>query len=153
EPDGGQSAAINRGLRMASGVHATWINSDDMLCKDALAAHVRTAGLEPDTVYIGDCIYIDAASNTLYTHRGRVRSFEDLVRIPRIWRSEGSIDQPAVLFPLELALRVGGVNENNHNSMDFELWGRFFLAGAKVAYTEIPFGLFRCHDAQKTQDA
>src|SRR5438552_11628422 len=31
EPDRGQSAAINRGLRMGSGSHATWINSDDML--------------------------------------------------------------------------------------------------------------------------
>src|SRR5262245_5909840 len=26
EPDGGQSAAINRGLQLASGVFATWIN-------------------------------------------------------------------------------------------------------------------------------
>src|SRR5262245_45129905 len=36
EPDGGQSAAINRGLKMGSGVFATWINSDDMLCKNAI---------------------------------------------------------------------------------------------------------------------
>src|SRR5262249_22787460 len=36
EVDGGQSAAINRGLRMGSGWYATWINSDDMLCKNAL---------------------------------------------------------------------------------------------------------------------
>lgn len=28
EPDRGQSAAINRGLRMGSGSYATWINSD-----------------------------------------------------------------------------------------------------------------------------
>jgi len=27
EPDGGQSAAINRGLHMSSGFYATWINS------------------------------------------------------------------------------------------------------------------------------
>src|SRR5262245_44445354 len=35
EPDRGQSAAINRGLQMASGLYATWINSDDLLCKNA----------------------------------------------------------------------------------------------------------------------
>ena len=40
EPDGGQSAAINRGLRMGSGFCATWINSDDLLCKDALTSQV-----------------------------------------------------------------------------------------------------------------
>jgi hypothetical protein len=36
--------------------------------------------------------------------------------------------------------------------MDYELWGQFFLAGAKVQYTGIPFGIFRWHDQQKTQD-
>src|SRR6476620_5462323 len=36
ERDGGQSAAINRGLTMSSGLLTTWINSDDMLYRDAL---------------------------------------------------------------------------------------------------------------------
>src|SRR5437870_43541 len=36
QPDAGQSDAINQGLKLASGVFATWINSDDLLCKNAL---------------------------------------------------------------------------------------------------------------------
>ena len=36
--------------------------------------------------------------------------------------------------------------------MDYELWGKFLLAGAKMEYTGIPFGFFRLHDGQKTQD-
>src|SRR6185503_20481856 len=36
EPDGGQSAAINRGLQMGTGKFAAWINSDDLLCKNAV---------------------------------------------------------------------------------------------------------------------
>jgi hypothetical protein len=51
-----------------------------------------------------------------------------------------------------LALRVGGLNEENRYTMDYELWGEFFLAGAKVQYTEIPIGIFRSHQDQKTQD-
>ena len=35
--------------------------------------------------------------------------------------------------------------------MDYELWGQFLLADAKFHYTGIPFGMFRRHDAQKTQ--
>jgi glycosyltransferase involved in cell wall biosynthesis len=153
EPDRGQSAAINRGLRMGSGVYAAWINSDDMLCRNALADHFLSRGIKEDVVYIGDCVHVDELSNILITNRGRVHSFEELVRIRSVWRSGGGIDQPAVLFPLELALRVGGLKEGNHNTMDYELWGEFFLAGARVQYTGRPFGVFRRHNSQKTKDS
>lgn len=152
EPDGGQSAAINRGLRMGSGLHATWICSDDMLCHNALTNHFLSHGLAEDVVYIGDCHHTDESGNTLYTHRGRVQSFEDLVRISSVWCAQGWIDQPAVIFPLELALRGGGLNEKMHFSMDYEFWGQLFLAGAKVQYTGIPFGCFRWQREQKSQD-
>ena len=36
--------------------------------------------------------------------------------------------------------------------MDFDLWGKFFLAGATFQYTDIPFGMFREHAKQKTHD-
>jgi len=150
--DGGQSAAINRGLRMGTGQQATWINSDDLLCKDALTAHAQAGGFDPTVVYVGDCTYVDGATKPLSTHRGRVRTFEELVRVPSIWRTEGFIDQPATLFPLGLALQVGGVNEQNHHTMDYALWGHLLLAGATVVYTGIPFGIFRCHEAQKTHN-
>jgi glycosyltransferase involved in cell wall biosynthesis len=151
ESDGGQSAAINRGLEMGSGTYATWINSDDMLCKNALTNQALSFGFAADLVYIGDCVNIDETVNHHFRHRGRVTSFEDLVSIPSIWVDGGYISQPGVLFPLELALSVGGLNEQNHLTMDYELWGRFFLAGAKVQYTGLPFGYFRRHDRQKTQ--
>jgi len=151
ESDGGQSSAINRGLKMGSGKYATWINSDDMLCKNALTNQALSFGFAADLVYIGDTVNIDQTGNHLFRHRGRVTSFEDLVNIRSIWRDGGYISQPGVLFPLELALSVGGLNEQNHLSMDYELWGRFFLAGAKVQYTGLPFGCFRHDDRQKTQ--
>jgi hypothetical protein len=36
--------------------------------------------------------------------------------------------------------------------MDSELWGKFFLAGAEFRYTDIPFGMFRQHQTQKSYD-
>jgi glycosyltransferase involved in cell wall biosynthesis len=150
EPDRGQSAAINRGLRMGSGSHATWINSDDMLCRDALFRHLSAHELADDLVHVGDCVVVDAAGNVLFTHRGRIHSLEDLLRVKSVWQSEGYICQQEVLFPLPLALRVGALNEENHYSMDYELWGKFFLAGTRIQYTGIPFGVFRRHQAQKT---
>jgi glycosyltransferase involved in cell wall biosynthesis len=151
-PDGGQSAALNRGLRMASGVMAAWINSDDMLCKNALLQHFAATRRESNVVYVGDCVHIDEHSRTISVHRGTVHSLEDLLRIASVWRAGGCIDQPAVLFPRELLIRVGGFNENNHYAMDYELWGKFLLHGARLFYTEVPFGCFRWHSQQKTQD-
>ena len=155
EPDGGQSAAINRGLALATGDFATWINSDDMLCRDALATHAAQVGFQSGTVYVGDCVHIDDHDTLLNTHRGRVHTFDDLVRIRSVWRDEhdaGYIDQPAVLFPLALALQVGALNPDNHRTMDYELWGKLFLAGATFRYTHIPFGIFRVYGGQKTAD-
>jgi glycosyltransferase involved in cell wall biosynthesis len=153
-PDSGQSDAINRGLTKGAGQFATWINSDDMLCKNALADHATRVGFEVNTVYVGICVYINETGRILSLHRGRVHSLEDLVRIKTVWRSRdhrGHIVQPEVLFPRELALAVGGLETDNYYTMDYELWGKLFLAGAKFQYTKIRFGMFREQPDQKTQ--
>lgn len=155
EPDGGQSAAIDRGLRRGSGLFATWINSDDMLCRDALVSHASRIGFNPKVVYAGFCLHIDANDRLLKMHRGRIHTFEDLLRIRMMWRAPGQrghLVQPEVLFPLQLALDVGGLNPDNHRTMDYELWGRLLLAGARFEYTDIPFGTFRLHEEQKTKE-
>lgn len=156
EPDGGQSAAINRGLRKSTGLFATWLNSDDIFQRNAFVTHAQRVGFRPDVIYVGDCLYIDEHAAPLNSHRARVRTFEDLVRIPAFWRNRqnrGHIVQPEVLFPLLRALEVGGLNPDNHQTMDFELWGRMLLAGATLEYTHIPFAMFRLHAAQKTSQA
>lgn len=155
EPDGGQSEAINRGLTGGSGEFATWINSDDLLSKNALTTHASYVGFDSKTVYVGNCTYIDQAGQQTSVHRGRIFSLEDLLRISTVWRaaeSRGHIDQPAVLFPRVLACSVGGLNIFNHYTMDYEFWGELFLGGARFQYTNISFGMFREHCAQKTHD-
>ena len=153
EPDGGQSDAINRGLKRASGDFATWINSDDLLCKNALVKHASRIGFAPNTVYVGNCIYMDETGNVLFLHRGKVQSLEDLLRVNTVWNgAQGHIVQPEVMFSRELYHNVGGLDCNNHFTMDYDLWGKFFLAGATFQYTNIPFGMFRQHAKQKTHD-
>jgi glycosyltransferase involved in cell wall biosynthesis len=155
EPDAGQSDAINRGLHRATGQFATWINSDDLLCQNALSNHATQVGFDCNTVYVGYCVYIDQKSEPLSVHRGRVKSLEDLLRIKDIWRLEnnqGHIDQPAVLFPRDLAVSVGGLNSDNHLTMDYELWGKLLCAGATFSYTDVQFGMFREHSEQKTRN-
>ena len=152
ERDGGQSNAVNRGLRMGTGPHATWINSDDLLCKNALFDHASAMGFDKNVVYVGICRYLDECGNFSSLHSGRIRSLEELLQIRTIWHGGGSIDQPAVLFPRELFISVGGLDPDNHIAMDYDLWGKFFLAGVRFQYTGIRFGAFRQHPEQKTFD-
>jgi glycosyltransferase involved in cell wall biosynthesis len=152
EPDAGQSDAINRGLSIASGAWATWINSDDMLCKNALVEQARRFGFDKHTVYLGNCVYINETGDVLSEHCGRVHNLKDLLKVSTVWRTGGQIVQPEVVFPRELALSVGGLNRDNHYTMDYELWGKLLLRGATFQYTQIPFGKFREHPAQKTHD-
>jgi glycosyltransferase involved in cell wall biosynthesis len=153
--DGGQSDAINRGIKMGTGSFAGWINSDDLLCKGALVQHARDVGFERNVVYVGYCVYIDENGDTTSVHRGKVSSFAELVRIRSVWRAEEykrHLDQPAVLFPRDLFVSIGGLNVRNQCTMDYELWGEFFLAGATFRYTEIPFAMYREHPAQRGYD-
>jgi glycosyltransferase involved in cell wall biosynthesis len=152
EPDGGQSAAINRGLKLGTGFFAGWINSDDLLDRDALLAQVSRHGLSEKTIYAGICTYLNSAGTRHSAHQGKVHSLEDLVSIRTVWRAGGQIVQPEVLFPRQLFIEVGGLEPGNHRTMDYELWGKFLLAGATFKYTDIQFAMFREHDQQKTHD-
>ena len=100
-------------------------------------------------------MFLDQYGNPVFSNRGRVFSLEDPVRIRTVWRSKdlkGHIDQPAVLFPRVRALSANGLDDDNHSTMDYELWGKFFLAGARFQYTNVRFEIFRQHPQQKTAD-
>jgi hypothetical protein len=152
EPDGGQSAAINRGLEMGTGDFACWINSDDLLCQNALLEHATKVGFDAGVVYLGVCALINADSSLLFLRESGIHTLEDLLRVREVWRQGRNITQAEVLFPRQMALDVGALDVSNHYSMDYELWGKLFLAGAEFRNTGIPFGMFRQQPDQKTRD-
>jgi hypothetical protein len=152
EPDGGQSAAINRGLELGTGEFACWVNSDDLLCRDALFELASRLGFEEGVVYVGLCALINADSSIRCMRESAIHTLEDLLRVREKWRQGQNITQAEVLFPRQLALDVGALDVSNHLSMDYELWGKLLLAGADFRNTGIPFGMFRKHGNQKTAD-
>lgn len=152
EPDGGQSAAINRGLGLGTGEFACWINSDDVLYQNAFFEHANRVGFDPGVVYLGQCALIAADSSLLFVRESGIRNLEDLLRVRDVWRQGRNITQAEVLFPRQMFLDVGGLDVSNHLSMDYELWGKFFLAGAEFRNTGVPFGMFRQQPDQKTRD-
>ena len=153
EPDRGQSHAINKGFERATGEWGNWINSDDLLAKDALlklANELKHA--KPKSLFIGHCILTDKYRTAEQISSSNIKTFEQLIDIKNYWRNGQSIAQQNVLFNLESYQNVGGLNEENHYSMDFELWGDLLLKGDRIQHVNFPVGIFRHYDGQKISD-
>jgi len=152
EPDKGQSDAINKGFQKATGTYGNWINSDDLLEKDALSTIAQSIDFKNGkTVFLGDYKEIDYNGEVIKISRSDIRKLEELVDLQGYWRNGRSnqIGQQATFFPVRLFKDVGMLNRDNHYSMDYELWGKFLIAGADFCPVHKTLGAFRVHDGQK----
>ena len=115
EPDRGQSDAINKGIRVATGEIVGWLNSDDVLLPGALHAVAEAFSKNPDAVVI----YGVGAKTDL---DGRV-----IKKVPfrefcpnRLSCAFGAV-QPAMFFKRDAYWKVGGLDESLHYAMDWDL--------------------------------
>lgn len=155
EDDSGQSNAINKGFRLATGELCGWLNSDDMLVPSALY-QVALAYLESKCdVIAGICVtHRDKDADMLRKPRVRQANFtaEALADLKR-WETGDFFFQPEAFFTRQIWEKCGGeLNENLYYSMDHDLWMRFAEAGARLQVLNWPLALFRKHDAQKTSN-
>ncbi len=154
ERDRGQSDAINKGMRRATGDILTWLNSDDMLAPGALAAAAiafRTSGAD---LVAGEC-HVQRDGRTISRHLTACADgplpLDDLLDLDRCWNAGQFFYQPEVLFTRSIWERAGAhVREDLFYSMDYELWCRLAHAGARLKVIGRPIALFRAHADQKT---
>ncbi|GAB4527449.1 MAG: glycosyltransferase family 2 protein [Anaerolineae bacterium] len=125
EPDRGQSHAINKGFRRASGEILAWLNSDDTYLPGAVSASVAFLQQHPeiDLVY-GDVQPIDENGHVL-RERACGKPFSLHTLLTDFWM----IPQPTAFFRRELLDKVGLLNENLHYFLDPDLWIRIALHG------------------------
>jgi len=152
ERDSGQSDAINRGFLKSTGVYGNWINSDDLLERNALwTIAKRISNIETKEIFIGDYKIIDIQSKVIREARSNIRQLEELVDIERHWRNGrfNQIGQQATFFPIDFFKSIGMLNIHNHYTMDYELWGRFLLKNAVLTPIHSTLGVFRTYSGQK----
>jgi GT2 family glycosyltransferase len=128
-PDGGQAEAVNRGVSRARGEIIAWINADDCYeGADALAEVLAAFDADPtlDLVY-GDALVVDQGGIPLRPYRNRsFRNVADLLVSPI------GPPQPATFFRRALFERVGGLREDLHWALDYDLMLRLFGAARRT---------------------
>jgi glycosyltransferase involved in cell wall biosynthesis len=144
ERDAGQSEALNKGLKRASGDIVGWLCSDDVLLPGALQRVVETFRRHPevDAVY-GNAILIDVQGNVMRPKR-------EIDFHP--WLMVGDhnyIPQPAMFWRRRVHERIGYLREDLHLTMDLELWLRFGKFGCRVLHVDEYYAGMRCHTQQK----
>jgi glycosyltransferase involved in cell wall biosynthesis len=150
EKDRSQSHAINKGFERCTGELVNWICSDDLLCKNALSQFVSTYYIDNSFCYIGRCRLIDKAGNPAGITSSRLSNFEELTDLANHWRKDDSIAQQSALYPLIAVKKIGGLKENNHFTMDYELWGNLLLSNVEIKNIPLEIGIYRWYEGQKT---
>lgn len=149
EPDKGQSDAINKGLQRATGDVFNWLNSDDILEKDALHEIGKAFAENEILSFNGVCrTFNDGDYKTTVdtTYTSFASSVEKTI-------SKVSMGQPSQFYSLKAIREIGNcVNTALSHSMDKELWLRFlFRFGTeKVMFTNSVLSSFRLHGESKT---
>ena len=154
EPDQGQSSAINKGFRQATGEIFTWLNSDDRLAPGALYAVALAFYSSGADAVAGICqIFQDGKEieqHLTSCSNGKI-SLNDILDLENCWLQGKLFYQPEVMFTRKIWEKAGGrVDESLYYSMDYEMWARFAAHGAKLQIIGYPIAQYRLHEQQKT---
>jgi glycosyltransferase involved in cell wall biosynthesis len=155
EPDKGQSQAINKGLRRASGEILAWLNSDDMLAPGALAAVAMGFATNPQADVISGvcCLYENGkiVGRHITASQDGPLLLDELLDLDGAWLAGQFFYQPEVFFSRKLWEQTGGhIDESLYYSLDYDLWVRFAEAGGTLHAIGRPLAWYRVHPDQKT---
>ena len=144
EKDKGQSDAINKGFRKATGDIIAWLNSDDMYFPNTLqtVASIFNDNPEINLIYGDVEQFYDNGKTEYYA----VKDFESLDFLSRV-----SIHQPSVFWRKKILKETGLLDETLHYLMDYDLWMRIFFNYKTLKVNKL-LSRFRIHQQSKTNN-
>ncbi|HMD14161.1 MAG TPA: glycosyltransferase family 2 protein [Bacteroidota bacterium] len=146
EPDSGQSAALNKGLRMAAGEIIGWLNADDCYCAGAFERVRELFSKDETMVVYGDGREINHHGEAMGKIIPRGISAKEFIYY---WRWKYSYCQPSFFFRRTALERIGYLDESLHYVMDHDVLIRLILLYPFV-YVPQCFSSFRVHPESKT---
>jgi glycosyltransferase involved in cell wall biosynthesis len=140
--DGGQAAAINAGLREASGGLVCYLNSDDVFLEGALAAVVKAAASSSSDFFYGRARKIGPDDEPLGDYPVEPWDAGRLLETC-------FISQPACFWRRRAHETIGYFDESLHFAMDYDFWLRAAGPG-RFEFIDAPLAAARIHPGAKT---
>lgn len=146
ERDKGQSDAINKGFRLATGELVGWINSDDILYPDCVSSIVDLYKKNKEGVifYCQKLDLIDRKSDVIGIIEKRIPDKNHLIYVNYDVIQQGSF------YRKETVKNVGYLDEKIHYCMDLDLWLRLLEYGKIFALENKSYSGFRLWEDTKT---
>jgi glycosyltransferase involved in cell wall biosynthesis len=148
EPDEGHADALNKGFALTTGELMGWINSDDLLHRDALATVDAVFAAFPEVEWITGIptTAIGAGSATEFRIRQqRPFTYGDFLAGDFRW-----LQQESTFWRRSLWERAGGsLDTGLRLAVDLELWMRFFRH-ARLHTVDALIGSFRRREGQRS---
>lgn len=149
ERDGGQTDAINRGMRLATGEIVGYLNSDDRYVPGALTVVAEAFANHPGAQWLtGYCRIIDEHDRPIHEAVRRYKS----AWLRRFSRQSllvlNYVAQPATFWRRSAAEELGGFDDELHYCMDYDYWLRL-AARCEPLIVRKHLAEYRVHPASK----
>jgi glycosyltransferase involved in cell wall biosynthesis len=150
QPNAGQAAARNRGIREAAGAFVAFLDDDDLWPPDKLAWQVSYLASRPTAGAVGGAVdIIDEAGERL-----DAPALPMLGEIaPRdLFRGSPFLSPGQTLIRTDLLRSLGGLDERIWGADDFDLWFRIAERSTLLACPRLALH-YRLHPANASKDA
>lgn len=125
--DRGQTHAINKGMRIATGQVLAYLNSDDIYLPGALLRVGEYYQKTQADWITGDCIVIDQSgksSSVNWLIAGYKRFLMKIYSRNTLMIADSMLPQPSTFWSRRAWVAIGEFNEDYHYVMDYDYWLR-----------------------------
>ncbi len=143
--DDGQAAAINEGIALGSAQFVCWLNSDDLFLPNGLSTLLDTLQSHPET----PAVY-GRSWNVMQKTGKQAAVWVESFDVSRL-ALRCIVSQPATLIRRSAWDAVGGVDEQLHIAMDYDLWWRLYEQLGPMYFVDNFVAVNRDHEATKTR--